>query len=153
MKASEHRDQEGFTLIELMIVVGIIGVLIAVMIPTLLSTRTPAQDRQAQNLLRNSLTAAKSIETTDGAVPTQGLLSIEEIGVSFLAAATTGPANSRGVSVATGVVGGSWYLILVSQSSSGRCFALLEQPFQSPKFQRVDNAPTCQADQFNSTTG
>ena len=50
-----------------MVVIGIIGILIAIMIPTLPQARRPAQDRQAQNLLRNSLTAAKAIETSDGA--------------------------------------------------------------------------------------
>lgn len=136
-----------------MTVVGIIAVLIAIMIPTLLSTRTPAQDRQAQNLLRNSLTAAKAIETTDGVPPTQAMLTTEEIGVYFLPSSTTAPANHRNVSVANGVVGSAWYLILASHSTSGRCFALLEQPFQSAQFQRIDNAPTCEAAQFNSTTG
>ena len=65
-------DESGFTLVELMVVIGIVGILIAIMIPTLLQARRPAQDRQAQNLLRNSLTAAKAIETSDGAVATAG---------------------------------------------------------------------------------
>ena len=59
-------------MVELMVVIGIIGILIAIMIPTLLQARRPAQDRQAQNLLRNSLTAAKAIETSEGAVADAG---------------------------------------------------------------------------------
>lgn len=48
---------EGFTLIELMIVVLIIAILIAIAIPTFLGARERAQDRAAQSGLRNALTA------------------------------------------------------------------------------------------------
>ncbi len=146
-------DESGFTLVELLVVVGIIGVLIGIMVPTLLSARTPAQDRQAQNLLRNSLTAAKAVETSDGTGPTPGSLRGEEPAVTFLASSATAPANQRSVSVANGSSGSAWYLILASHSTSGRCFALLEQPGNAPQFQRVDNATTCQADQFTPTAG
>jgi prepilin-type N-terminal cleavage/methylation domain-containing protein len=146
-------DEAGFTLAELMITVGIIGILIGIMIPSLLDTRRPAQDRQAQNLLRNSLTAAKAVETASETSPSQGQLAVEELGVNFLDAATNAPAGQRSVSVATGGFGANWYLIMVSGSSSGRCFALLEQPLMQPRFQRVDNATTCRADQFDTVTG
>lgn len=49
--------QEGFTLIELMVVVLIIAILIAIAIPTFLGARERAQDRAAQSSLRNALTA------------------------------------------------------------------------------------------------
>ena len=50
---------EGFTLIELMVVVLIIAILIAIAIPTFLGARERAQDRAAQSNIRNALTAAK----------------------------------------------------------------------------------------------
>lgn len=58
-----NRDEKGFTLIELMVVVLIIAILIAIAIPTFLGARKRAQDRAAQSNLRNGLTAAKTIFT------------------------------------------------------------------------------------------
>ena len=48
-------SEEGFTLIELMVVVLIIAILIAIAIPTFLGARQRAQDRAAQSDLRNGL--------------------------------------------------------------------------------------------------
>jgi type IV pilus assembly protein PilA len=56
-------DEEGFTLIELMVVVLIIAILIAIAIPTFLGARSRAQDRAAQSDLRNALTTEKTIYT------------------------------------------------------------------------------------------
>ncbi len=62
---AQNRDkEEGFTLIELMVVVLIIAILIAIAIPTFLGARQRAQDRAAQSDLRNGLTAEKT-EYTD----------------------------------------------------------------------------------------
>jgi type IV pilus assembly protein PilA len=52
-------NDEGFTLVELMVVVLIIAILVAIAIPTFLGARTSAQDRAAQSDLRNALTAEK----------------------------------------------------------------------------------------------
>ena len=54
-----RRDEEGFTLIELMVVVLIIAILIAIAIPTFLGARQRAQDSAAKSDLRNALASAK----------------------------------------------------------------------------------------------
>src|ERR1700704_5446183 len=87
-----HGSEEGFTLIELMVVVLIIAILIAIAIPTFLGARNKANDRAAQSSLRNALTAAKTSFTDPGdytgATPA-GLLAIEP-SLSFVSTASTG---------------------------------------------------------------
>ena len=59
----KQESEEGFTLIELMVVVLIIAILIAIAIPTFLGAQNRARDRAAQSDLRNALSAAKTIAT------------------------------------------------------------------------------------------
>ena len=92
-----NRDDDGFTLIELMVVVLIIAILIAIAIPTFLGARNRAQDRAAQSSLRNALTAAKTIYT-DGEDYTQVFdaagqptpLAAVEPSLQFVVTASTG---------------------------------------------------------------
>ena len=92
-----RRDsEEGFTLIELMVVVLIIAILIAIAIPTFLGARERAQDRAAQSSLRNALTAAKTAYTdnSDYSKSTQVELPAIEPSLKYEDAATTSGTNA-----------------------------------------------------------
>src|SRR4051794_32243781 len=55
-RRSESRDEHGFTLIELMVVVLIIAILLAIAIPTFMGARDRANDRRTQSNLRTAHT-------------------------------------------------------------------------------------------------
>jgi type IV pilus assembly protein PilA len=54
------REERGFTIIELMTVILIIGVLLVIALPTFLGARIDAYDRAAQSDVRNAFAAEKA---------------------------------------------------------------------------------------------
>lgn len=125
MKAREN----GFTLVELMVVILIIAVLIAIAIPTFLGARTRAQDRAAQSDLRNTLTAAKVFYSDESADYGFTAAQIENINTAIIPV--------PGVTPPTGIVGFVAHpnqdglpdqaLQLVIESESGTWYCLWDE--------------------------
>ena len=129
---NQLKKDEGFTLIELMVVVLIIAILIAIAIPTFLGARERAQDRAAQSDLRNALTAAK-VHYTDtedfsdgaGADVTVAQLEAIEPSLQFVAIAASDADN---VGYAVDSVAGTdrQQITFAKQSASGTWFCINE---------------------------
>jgi len=71
----KKRGQKGFTLIELMIVIAIIGILAAIAIPQFTAYRTKGYETAAKAELKNAYTAAQALfSDSPGATATIPLL-------------------------------------------------------------------------------
>ena len=122
----EGRSEEGFTLIELMVVVLIIAILLAIAIPSFLGARGKAQDRAAQSNARNALTAEKTFYT-DNQVYTVDPTAMQGIEPS-LTYKTTAPAQgSKEVqlvkaNVVTGAAVTDAVICITSVSANGTTF-------------------------------
>ena len=121
------KDEDGFTLIELMVVVLIIAILIAIAIPTFLGAQNRARDRGAQSDLRNAIQAAKTIATDNaGVFVTSGTTGISatamaaaEPSLSFIA---TDPTTAGPIGVLTENSNGN--ITLWNKSASGQFFCI-----------------------------
>ena len=135
-----RENEEGFTLIELMVVVLIIAILIAIAIPTFLGARDRANDRASQSDLRNGLVAAKVIFTDSSSYSTAGSTELKAVepsltfvgtdagdpGALDVATTTTSTADDTITMASLSATGTCWWIR--DSSSTGTSYASLTVP-------------------------
>jgi type IV pilus assembly protein PilA len=133
-------SEEGFTLIELMVVVLIIAILIAIAIPTFLGARQRAQDRQSQSNLRNAFAAEKVIFTDNQAFTTNAAaLSAVEPSLNYNAdAAIPSTADPKDIYVDVSAGG---VVTLGSRSKSGTCFYMQDSGAAPTQYAKSGSCP------------
>lgn len=124
-----RRRQEGFSLIELIIVLLIVSILLAVAIPTYLAARNRAENRAAQETLAHVLVSGQADYASQGAfVPLHGAptlsawLQSHDGAVKILGGGTTPATRPNEVSEEHG----NQYFTIGAWSASGKCWFTLD---------------------------
>lgn len=144
--------EEGFSLVEVMVVVVVIAVLIAIGLPTFLGARNRAEDRAAQASLRLALTAAKAVQAEKQSYadatedPATGLPKIEP-SLTY-AAANTASSRDNLVSVSAAVT--QWAGAV--DSASGSCFFIHETP-DGTRYGTAGGEQSCTGTEALTATG
>jgi type IV pilus assembly protein PilA len=133
-----RQSEEGFTLIELMVVVLIMGILMAIAIPTFLATQGSAHDAAAKSNATNAFTNEKAYYADNQAFSTSGSSLDDSLpwgtALNDVQVYTDGSTNTN--------------LLIVAGSKSGNCYYIADSEGTSSAYigyAETTGATTCAA--------
>jgi type IV pilus assembly protein PilA len=116
-----RRDQDGFTLVELLVVVLIIGILAAIAIPTFLGQKDKASNASAKSLLTTAVTTMETYYTdnqTYVGADTAGKLTAIEPSISWKLSGTAADTSKNEVLVSGLSASGFTLQTIISSTKS-----------------------------------
>ena len=132
-------DDAGFTLVELLVVIIVIGVLAAIAIPTFLRQREKGYDAASKSELKNAAAALESLHVDSGSYATGAAASNDPADIAALAAQgfnlsePFAQGSGGSFSVAISGPGSTAYCVQVSHSSTPAVRWTLRSSLGSPQ--------------------
>jgi type IV pilus assembly protein PilA len=156
MASARLRDEHGFSLIELMVVVMIIAILLAIAIPVFMGMRSRAQDTGAKTSAALALRMAKAAldENDNYANTTPVSMGANEPSLTFVDGATSSTSKTTVSTDVPDIAGSALLHVVAVYSESGKCFFAEDHANGTAVFGVLDPATTadCQAQNTGGVT-